>query len=281
MRAVRISLLLTLGALLPLMMAPTGGFPSRPTFQSVNIGSITTSTNRALAITSASAAPYVVLSDAAAAANGRAVFWQSNGGTLRLGLINDTFSTTSDVFNAQRTSGTTTATSILFGNATDNPTYAFLGTGDLTLNGVSLRPLLASKTADTSRSSTVTLASDPDLQLLVTAGKRYAIDAQLIVRCVAGAGQGYRTTLTMASGTAGATSWFADSDADNIVASDNPLATNAVGSTCTAASGRRVVSGYVDVTGSGTLAIQWAQQSSNANATVMKAGSWMRATQLN
>lgn len=116
MRTLRITGLVALAALLPMLMAPTGGFPSRPTFQQVTV---TTS-------------PHIRLVNSAAAVDARNTLIRlSPAGELKIHSAADAAPTTglTELFAAARTG--TAWTSLALGNATDNPTYTLLGTGGL------------------------------------------------------------------------------------------------------------------------------------------------------
>lgn len=132
-------------SLAPALMAPTGGYPSAPTFQRVGIGAAPGSTNRLLNI-SGTPGPYIAVSDTSQAANARATILQSLNGSPALIVCNDAFAVCSGVLGSTR-SGTAVAT-VTLGNATDNPTFS--------VNGVTLTPLSGSFVASFDAACTTT-----------------------------------------------------------------------------------------------------------------------------
>jgi hypothetical protein len=139
--------------------------------------------------------------------------------------------------------------------------------------------MLAGKAVDTSRASTVTLTADPELVLTVAIGV-YVLEGRIYA---SGAGDlsmaltGTATATTPQSfwggavpaGTVGpaALTWGSTVTRDssgNAVAADMPVS----------------VTGTLKVTAAGTVRIDWAQQTSNAAATSLLAGSWLRLTKI-
>lgn len=90
------------------------------------------------AINIVSATPAIRMSESDAAADGREWDFVANAGLFRLRINNDAYSTNKNFLAVQRT--TSAVTSMDFGNATDNNTFGFLGTGTFTTGGVHLGP---------------------------------------------------------------------------------------------------------------------------------------------
>ncbi len=122
--------------LAPALMGPTGGYPSQPNFQAVNVQNgpscCNTSTGRVPLLISNSGIPGYVLNATAAAANQRKWDTFVNGTSLISRVTNDANGAASQWLQIDRAAA---VSGLSFGNATDNPTYSFLGTGALTLGG--------------------------------------------------------------------------------------------------------------------------------------------------
>jgi hypothetical protein len=139
----------------------------------------------------------------------------------------------------------------------------------------------ASKPSDTSRISTVTLAADPDLTLPVDANKTYMVESFVQYTAIAGTGDIKATW----SAPAGAT--FNGMGTGVMISSGNyqEFAYGPTGnllSTTVAYDGGGALlmsfrlSGMLVVSStSGSLTFNWAQNTSNGTATVVKAGSSM------
>lgn len=141
-----------------------------------------------------------------------------------------------------------------------------------------IAPLQAWKSSDTSRASTTTLTADPDLTFPVAASAVYRLDGLLgYTGDVTGSG-GIQFAFTVP---AGATlQWSAFYYATAVSAAGLNLAgTAGAGIAISAVTDGAVqlpvfVRGWLSVsTTPGTLALTWAQNASDANATVLKAGS--------
>jgi len=133
------------------------------------------------------------------------------------------------------------------------------------------------KLADTSRASTTTLTADPELQLAVVANTTYTFDAELFYD--AGAGQ----FNMFFAGPAGSTiSWVpAGLDPSVTAAASGIIRTGRNGQVVGEAGAGTVVTafprGIITVAGTaGTVSVNWAQGTSSATATILKAGSWLR-----
>lgn len=159
--------------------------------------------------------------------------------------------------------------------------------GSLTVAGVG-QVLTAYKTGDTSRASTTTTSPDPHLQVSVAANAVYqvemfiaytsldTVDIQFDYSAPASA-TGILSPWApdqslAASGTTGTVRYVADASV---------TAARAVGGSdaSTIVTGRPV--GTLITSGTaGTFSFDWAQNLSNATATVVKAGSWIRLTRM-
>lgn len=153
-------------------------------------------------------------------------------------------------------------------------------------------PIEASKASGTARTSTATPAADPDLVIVLPANRTYDVEYWWIVSSAANAAGDFQAqwawtntaTLTvvglgphnsLASGT--------QSDLESIARlADSATTTTATpyGASTTPADiygSVRVVTGASAV----TLTVEWAQQASNANATTLNAGSYIKARRAN
>lgn len=152
-----------------------------------------------------------------------------------------------------------------------------------------MNPLRAYKAADTSRSSTSTLANDPDLFVTPIVNAVYAVQLFLMVQ--GGTVGDMKVDFTFP---AGATFPWGFIAYDNGI-TGAPAAVNAIafgaptsGSSffnvgLTGAGSQNTVPVYGLLTmGStaGNLTLQWAQSTSDGTAATIKAGSWMRAERM-
>jgi len=140
--------------------------------------------------------------------------------------------------------------------------------------------LLVGKSVDTSRASTTTFTSDPHLQVAVAANA--VVDMEVHGLYQAGAGlMSFR--FTFPSGNMDAASWRYDPGTDEWAAVVGlPVASPAqfvVGLAGTGGNVPFTLSATVFI-GSlgGTLALQWAQNISNATPTILRRGTKMRIT---
>lgn len=91
---------------LPLLMAPTGGLPSRPRFQTVTAVQTATGTIGTPAVTVSAATPVYLLNETDGAANNRAWYLAAGSEALVMGVRDDAASAAADFLTVQRT-GTT------------------------------------------------------------------------------------------------------------------------------------------------------------------------------
>lgn len=153
--------------------------------------------------------------------------------------------------------------------------------GDITARGVAL---VKFKSADTSRTSTITPTDDPDLVIAIPAAGTYAVEAFLpVINPLGSSGAQIRLAY---SGTTTA----AGNAAEGVI---NATAANALYgysttlgrifqyATVSTADGDFVrITAYITVSTTGNLSIQWSQNSSTANALQLRRGAWLRATQV-
>jgi hypothetical protein len=144
-------------------------------------------------------------------------------------------------------------------------------------------PVPAVKAADTSRASTITTTDDPDLTLPVLANSTYLFEAFIAYTSAAVTGD-FKLNFNAPTGATGywngigpSTASVADPDSVRVIATvpgatsrtyGVPLASNVFG--------LNVRGSVITSTTAGSLTAQWAQATSDANATVVKAGSWLR-----
>lgn len=149
-------------------------------------------------------------------------------------------------------------------------------------------PVSASKAGDTSRASTTTSAADPDLVLSLKADTTYDLRGALYTTGGDAAGDfkyawSWTNTATVlmgaigphnsiASGSQGDAEWVFRAADSATPSTDTPYATSVGGMAVRL--NDRVIVGSSDI----TLTLIWAQQGSNATATLLKAGSWVTAT---
>jgi len=157
------------------------------------------------------------------------------------------------------------------------------------------QPLAAYKTSDTARSNVTTRSADPDLQLALAASATYSITAYLSYQTGNTAGIGFAFAFAFTGGTPGGRwgAWYR-------VAGDTGTTTNAgpsgavdfnwTGTAVTSGTWNAaatpgdghshavLIEGLAIIGGTaGTLSFNWAQDSSNATAVTVQAGSKLLA----
>lgn len=149
-------------------------------------------------------------------------------------------------------------------------------------NTVSADDVIARRTTDLTRTSTTTMANDPDLTIGVAANAAYALTGYIIYsqNLAASATTGIKigwsgpasATLQWTSGgTDGPTSLTGQDVTSQNISATRSLPSN-LGTPMAA-----IPFGYLATVGtSGSLTFQWAQVASNATGTVVRAGSWIR-----
>lgn len=153
-------------------------------------------------------------------------------------------------------------------------------------NGVSITPIVKFKPAATTRTSTAALATDPDLTTALTSGKTYAVRVFVdITSATAGgiqAGLTYSGTVTNANqaGFGLMNTTFTGGSASSGSGAMG-AATVALNAGTTAVGNWIVIEASLTTSSSGTLALNWAQNSSNATGTTLAQTSYMVVTPLN
>jgi hypothetical protein len=146
--------------------------------------------------------------------------------------------------------------------------------------------LVAFKTANTSRSLTETLTIDPHLQVTTAPGEVfYSFKGILITSHASTGGGDLRVGFTLPSSTSGDVYMFGGQDGgiDLSLYSAVSTSTTFIGMQSSSGGipiflhGRFRTSGFG---AGGTFGIEWAQASSNANATIIEEGSWIKLTEV-
>lgn len=149
-----------------------------------------------------------------------------------------------------------------------------------------MQPIRATKSVDTARASTTTLAADPHLVLPVLANAVYDLDGYIEYDGNFGGSGDLKLDWTVPAGTT--MRWAPRSNASGDTTqkfSSGSVAYNlavsagtyGVGTTRNSLSPR----GWVITSGTaGNLTLRWAQNSSNAVATTLYANSWVRLTRV-
>lgn len=144
------------------------------------------------------------------------------------------------------------------------------------------------KTVDTPRNNTTTTVADPDLQFTVAANAVYTMEGFIIVSGDAGSGQG-RINLDWSAPTLATGKWTGTLVDGN--ATGEPTAIRQFANDLTAARGSStygsaagsevgiILRGILETANAaGTYSFDWAQITSDAAATTVKAGSWLALT---
>lgn len=155
-------------------------------------------------------------------------------------------------------------------------------TGSFLNNAIlNVTPLIQIKPGDTSRTSTATRTADPDLVIALAANLSYVVDSHLMYDAGSvGLFQAYWTV--PAGATLVGSPWGLDlAVTSTSVGAIRVLATGAsmgAGGSGTIVTARPVAQVIMGAT-PGNLSLTWAQGVSNGTATILKAGSWIRAIQ--
>lgn len=142
-------------------------------------------------------------------------------------------------------------------------------------------PTIITKPADTTRNSTAVVAADPDLQLSLSANTRYVV--KLFVWYVTGTTADFKYTTsnsaTVTSGRSNCTSSTFGTAGSTVVNSNSSvISTQSVAGT--AGTGMLECTVVIQTTTTGTYAFNWSQDTSNAEDTTVKAGSYISYTSL-
>lgn len=234
---------------LPLLMAPSGGFPSRPRFQAVGVNAATPATGNLTASGTVTAATMTA------------------SGTITAATINGT--------SALQLNGTALAAPDLICATTGGCNITTLAVG---------QSAYLQKGSFTDRSNTVAQTLDPDLQFTVNGAHTFRFDFCFSFTNITTNTQGIR--LEWGQGTGGSGSGFISGVHD--VAASAALASPAdvvsaaiVGGAISGSNNNYCGRGWSDPNAT-DLGILWAQGASNANATrfLGGVGSWIRITRV-
>lgn len=153
-------------------------------------------------------------------------------------------------------------------------------------------PVVIRKPADTSRTSTTTVADDPDLTFKLGANSIYFVEFMIRYAAPGASGTaGFKTAWNVPSDAAGLrTCMGPGSSATDTLADNISMHSGVHGYSTTITYGSRSTStsnqlwaietAVVTMTTAGPCALQWSQQTSNVAATKVAADSIMRITQL-
>lgn len=230
----------------------------------------TGSTGRSLLLSAAGSS--LTLEDEAQASGERRWKLYLSGSSIILGTADDDGTPTGEAITMERSGGFVTRLE--------------LSAIDLFLNSVQVTPRAAVKLVTTSRASTTTYANDPELSLDVTEGGNYEIELFLCVvgSGVSGAG-GFKQRVNY-SGTVGAKGIYAGgigsmNSSKAVLDLISMEAGSSYASIVAAGNGEyEHWRGFAHFSTTGTLRVQWAQNSSNAADTNLLAGSFLRLTKL-
>lgn len=278
-------------ALALIMGATGGGFPSRPVFQTVRV--IAPGTVSAPNVEISNTNPNFQINDTNSAANNR--LWEIFAGatTLTHRIVDDARASATDWMIVTRSG--LGLTSVNFPNGTlqsggvavarqsvgtSNPSAASIGIGDT---------FTVIKTADTARSSTVTLANDPDLTITnIPAGRyHYRVYVQTDGTTTGTQGIGWNINYS-GTFTSPASHWNGYHHCSGAMQTGGAALAAAVTTlqrTCadlntTDSDNMLELVGTLVATGTGTLGFSWAQEASSANATNVRDGSHIALTRL-
>lgn len=265
---------------LALLMAPSGGFPSRPKFQTVTAQAARTTENAP--VHSTSTHPGYQLTETDATADAKKWDIHADADLFAITATTDAGNENWNALVMQRTGAVVSimnlaATSPIRANGVNiqrvTVSQSVVG-GEGMLVGDTVR---ISKLANTSRASTITVTVDPHLQVTALPAGHYKVG--LYLRSPAAAG-GFRFRLDIsgagdlralgAQNCEGVRSAFWNEEtAEQACASTTlPYAVQGEGATDKAAA-------------TGTIGIFWAQNASNVASTTLNSESWLEVTRLN
>lgn len=152
---------------------------------------------------------------------------------------------------------------------------------DVAAGATGISALFAKKPSNTTKTSTTTLASDVDLHVALPTAGLYSFEAFLRVDLGAGTGAGgvkffidYTGTLT---GVEAPMHGFSNITGTSAVVSYVNAYTTTLSFATVGSSQYLKWSGLVEASNAGTLAIQWAQNTSSVQPTILMAGSYIKA----
>jgi hypothetical protein len=132
--------------------------------------------------------------------------------------------------------------------------------------------LYAYKTADETTNTDTTLSLDTDVQVAVEANTEYSFDAYLIF--AAGTVEDFKFGLSYPTSTT--VDWNHTGDANSLVTGTETTVVVGVGSGTTTNKHHHVTGAIHVGANAGTFGITWAQNTSGANNTTFRKGSWLR-----
>lgn len=146
-------------------------------------------------------------------------------------------------------------------------------------------PTTVIKTAGTTRSSTTTYADDPDLIFSSQAAGNYVVECYLIITAGSGTTPGFKarfnTTDTQTNQSVMTGIWSSQNEASQLPNNNSWAAGVNNGNAPSALDtvSLQLTSGLVQ-SGTGTISLQWAQNSSQSTTVVVQGGSWCRLTKV-
>lgn len=240
--------------------------------------------------------PRIILNETDAGSDLKKYDFDVNGGVLKLRTRTDADGTGKDILAVTRT--TTAVTSVTYGNATDNPTHSFAGTGGIASGGAVVAGTASNstdhiaitkfKSSTTARTNIATLANDPDLVYAIPAAGNYRIEVHVNFHGTSSGAQGIGCNVNFAGTyTFGRTMYFGYVNGASVSTVQTPLAslTTAVTYSAATISTTAYADGIIMIVllqafSAGTIAFAWGQNSSSANATNVGGGSYMTVTKL-
>lgn len=149
------------------------------------------------------------------------------------------------------------------------------------------QPAYAFKSGDTARTSTTTLANDPDLQFAVGSGQTWAIDCLAVFTDASAASGTVDIKFAWNGPTASLAGWtipnayMSTSDAILVPSPFTPFdGTTAIATGAGTTARSVVMRGIITTTASGTVVLMWAPNNSSASAVTLKAGSHIIARRI-
>ena len=274
---------LVLGLSLFALMAPTAGFPSRPTFSTVKIGreQAISSSNLLELQTPSGTDPIIATfrnSSGVGVGIGRLRFEGLDAGATRqtYGFIQGEI----EGNTAAAQSGALVFNTANAGAAAER--MRITAAGAVYARGVAVT---AYKAGNQDRTSTITPVSDTDLQIPLAAGKTYAIRIVANFSNITTGSQGANFQLNFSGGATDGNCSLRSSNSGTATPWTPGIALNTTYSLGTFAVAGTTYPMELDcgftATAAGTLIFQWAQASSSANATRLGTGSYIVATRLN
>lgn len=247
----------------------TGGFPSRPIFQSARIGAVAPQAASGLAtVTTGASFAGVAYSVSGGAADSKLWDLYADATTFNGRTINDAGSTAKNWLTVTRTGNVVTA--VALGNTTDNP--------PVTINGVlATASSCAYKQSTTGRFSNTTLTADPNLSVTLNQNGFYRLKMWIELGASGAGGGGFKWSFTGSAATSGRGEWGVANGAAFSKPETSVLATtNALSTLATATNDWVATEGVLHVTAAPqTVALQWAQNTSSSDTSSVLADSYL------